>query len=196
MATTLPNSILTDEDCKLLDGAKLRFGSGSVAGGTDNGDISFAWDGTDFDILQTTANSSFKWGVDGAGIDQVWYGDTAGSNMTWDQSADSLILTDDTYLVFGDSSDAWIHFNATNLVITPAAAGGTVDVGDAADTTGNVVRVFDGGADKPGAIALVAAGGGATYYLWVDATGLVRVHNAYPTDEDADGTVVGAQTAP
>lgn len=54
--------------------------------------------------------------------------------------------------------------------------------------------------DTPGLLCLesVAGGGGTTptlYYLWVDSSGKLRVHNAIPTDQDADGTVVGAQTA-
>lgn len=69
----------------LPDSALLSFGDGD--------DITMRWDGTDFDVLQAAANSSIKWGVDGAGIDNVWYGDTASTNMTWDQSADSLIFT-------------------------------------------------------------------------------------------------------
>lgn len=63
-----------------------------VALGTGS-DIVATWDGTDLNITQATVNSSIKWGVDGAGIDQVWYGDTASNSMTWDQSADDLIFT-------------------------------------------------------------------------------------------------------
>jgi hypothetical protein len=86
-------SILASKHVKLKDSVKLYFGSGSNADDGDVGDISIAWDGTDLDVLQSTANSSIKWGVDGAGIDQVWYGDTASAQMMWDQSADSLILS-------------------------------------------------------------------------------------------------------
>ena len=35
-------------------------------------------------------------GIDGTGHDVIFYGDTAGSNMTWDQSDDALELTDST----------------------------------------------------------------------------------------------------
>lgn len=51
--------------------------------------------------------------------------------------------------------------------------------------------------DTPGLIALesIASGGTkTTYYLWVDGTGDLRIHNAYPTDQDADGTIVGTQS--
>lgn len=55
-------------------------------------DIAFSWDGTRFNVTQAAPNSEIRWGVDGAGIDQMWYGDTAGAYVTWDQSADSFIL--------------------------------------------------------------------------------------------------------
>lgn len=67
------------------DSVQLKFGDGQ--------DVTMAWDGTDFDVLQATPNSSIKWGIDGAGIDQVWYGDTASQSMTWDQSVDDLLFT-------------------------------------------------------------------------------------------------------
>lgn len=82
--TNSAERILLKKQTQLSDSVKAAFG--------DADDITMAWDGTDFDILQATANSSFKWGIDGAGIDQVWYGDTASANATWDQSADSLIF--------------------------------------------------------------------------------------------------------
>ena len=81
---------------RLPDNTKLCLG--------DSDDITVAWDNTDLDVLQATANSSIKWGVDGAGIDQVWYGDTASTNMTWDQSADALIFTGACDLQFTGST--------------------------------------------------------------------------------------------
>jgi hypothetical protein len=55
------------------------------------------------------------------------------------------------------------------------------------------VHIFDGGADDPGLLVFYDAGGTARY-VWVDTTGDLRVHNAAPTNEDNDGTVVGAQS--
>lgn len=69
----------------LGDSTALNFG--------DANDITMQWDGTRFVVGQATANSEIRWGADGAGIDQVWYGDTASESITWDQSADDLILT-------------------------------------------------------------------------------------------------------
>lgn len=77
--------------------------------GTGN-DIVLTWDGTDLDITQATPDSSIKWGVDGAGIDQVWYGDTPSTSMTWDQSADSLIFTGAARIRFtGTTGQPEIH---------------------------------------------------------------------------------------
>jgi len=72
----------------IADGVVMSLGTG--AGGA--GDIGFTWDGTKLVVSQLTANSAVEWGVDGAGLDQVWYMDTAGAKFTLDQSADSLIL--------------------------------------------------------------------------------------------------------
>ena len=32
------------------------------------------------------------------------------------------------------------------------------------------------------------------YYLWVDTSGKLRIHTAKPSNQDSDGTVVGAQS--
>lgn len=50
--------------------------------------------------------------------------------------------------------------------------------------------------NKPGMISLLTNNAGTvqTYYLWVDTSGVLRIDTAIPTDQDNDGTVVGAQT--
>lgn len=94
--------VLLKKQTRAADSVKLAFGDGD--------DITVAWDGTDLDVLQAAANSSIKWGVDGAGIDQVWYGDTASTSLTWDQSADSLIFTGAARVVFtGTTGQPEIH---------------------------------------------------------------------------------------
>lgn len=53
-------------------------------------------------------------------------------------------------------------------------------------------------ANKPSIMALDAVSDSnvrTTYYLWVDSDGKLRVHTGIPTDQDSDGTVVGAQAA-
>lgn len=135
-----------NETVKLNDSGYLCFGSG--ADGNDDAayDIRVAWDGTDLDVTQYTANSSIKWGIDGAGIDQVWYGDTASAYMMWDQSADDLILAggaglvlngsaglklgDDIKLAFGASDDVTLDWNASGgLDVLVVADNSLVTVG-------------------------------------------------------------------
>lgn len=72
-------------------GTLRAWDSATVAFGNDS-DIALSWDGTRLNVTQATADSEIRWGVDGAGIDQRWYGDTASTSLQWDQSADKLVL--------------------------------------------------------------------------------------------------------
>jgi hypothetical protein len=121
VTTNSSERVLLSKQTKLADSVKLSFG--------DADDITMAWDGTDFDILQAAANSSIKLGVSGAGIDVVMYGDTAGYNMTWDQSADSLIFEDNAKLVLGTGSDIVLAWDGTDLDVTQAAANSSIKWG-------------------------------------------------------------------
>ncbi len=125
VTTNSSERVVLKKQTKLADSVKLAFG--------DADDITLAWDGTDFDVLQATANSSIKWGVDGAGIDQVWYGDTASTDMTWDQSADSLIFTGQAYVEGNKmktvaNTDGSLTIDATHsgkMITTRGASGAT-----------------------------------------------------------------------
>lgn len=52
--------------------------------------------------------------------------------------------------------------------------------------------------EKPSILAMDAVadttGVRTTYYLWVDSTGDLRIHTSIPTNQDSDGTVVGAMS--
>uniref|UniRef100_A0A6M3XY94 Uncharacterized protein n=1 Tax=viral metagenome TaxID=1070528 RepID=A0A6M3XY94_9ZZZZ len=52
--------------------------------------------------------------------------------------------------------------------------------------------------EKPSILCLHATadstGVKTPYYLWVDSTGDLRIHTAIPTNQDSDGTVVGAMS--
>src|SRR3990167_1013284 len=106
MSTQEELSWITDEDCKLQDNAKLIFGDGANREAETVGDIYAAWDGSALAFTQAATDSAITWGVDGAGIDQTWYGDTASASMKWDQSVDDLIfagagnisMLDDTFI--------------------------------------------------------------------------------------------------
>lgn len=104
---------LTNATFDPQDGEFLTFGNAD--------DITIQWDGTDLLVAQATANSAIKWGVSGAGIDHVFYGDTAGRNMTWDQSADGLLFADSASLLIGTGSDIAISWDGTRLNVTQAA---------------------------------------------------------------------------
>src|SRR3990167_1334837 len=106
---------------RLGDNDKLEFG--------DAQDITMAWDGTDFDVLQATADSSIKWGVSGAGIDHVFYGDTATRDIPIDQSANSMIFNDNALLVLGTGSDVTFNWDGTSLKVTQATTNSQVVFG-------------------------------------------------------------------
>ena len=67
-----------------------------------------------------TFTGTLNIGSDGTGQDVIFYGDTAGSKMTWDQSADALILTDSTPIHIGDNADLKIHHDGSHSYIENA----------------------------------------------------------------------------
>lgn len=111
-ATTVSaNEVFTDNTI-------LYFGTGS--------DVGVKWDGTQLVVSQAAANSQVQWGASGAGIDHVFYGDTAGYNATWDQSADALLFDDNAKLAIGTGSDVVLSWDGTRLNVTQAAANSEV----------------------------------------------------------------------
>ena len=154
----------------LADSVPVRLGTGN--------DATLLFDGTDT-VLDTASGGVIDLQVNSTTVAQV--------------SGSGVDLADSVPVRLGTGNDATIQFDGTQLVISPLSAGGDVHVGDSSDTSGNQVHIFDGGADDPGLLVLYDAGGSA-HYLWVDTTGDLRVHTAAPTDEDADGTVVGSQS--
>jgi len=79
-------------DKLILDGADIRLQDNDILNFGDADDLFMAWDGTQFVINALGANSAIHIGVDGAGLDVKFFGDTASSYMLWDQSADKLII--------------------------------------------------------------------------------------------------------
>ncbi len=59
-------------------------------------------------------------GVDDTGKDVKFFGATSGSYFLWDESADSVLLTDSTPLKIGDSQDLTLYHDGTNSYITNA----------------------------------------------------------------------------
>ncbi|MBC8384885.1 MAG: hypothetical protein H8E57_05155 [Candidatus Cloacimonetes bacterium] len=96
--------IFDKADIKLGDTDFLKFGDLAA------GDVTMNWDGSNFEIesaaaasnlligadskvFNTTLKGTFTIGKDDTGHDVIFYGATAGSNLTWDESEDKLIIT-------------------------------------------------------------------------------------------------------
>ena len=76
-------------------------------------------------------------GVDDTGYDVKFFGATSGSYLLWDESADSLLLTDSTPLKIGDSQDLTLYHDGSNSYITNAV--GALKV--ATETSGIAVTI-------------------------------------------------------
>ena len=68
----------------------------------------------------STFSGAITVGVDDTGHDVKLFGATAGSFALWDESADSLLLTDSTPIKIGDSQDLTLYHDGTNSYITNA----------------------------------------------------------------------------
>ena len=93
------------------------------------------------------------YGVDGTGADVIFYGDTAGRNMKWDQSEDHLLFKDDTKLKLGTGGDLEIYHDGSHSRIKDAGTGHLVInatdfvVNNSGDTK-NMIIATDGGSVK------------------------------------------------
>ena len=76
-------------------------------------------------------------GVDDTGYDVKFFGATSGSYFLWDESADSLLLTDSTPLKIGDAQDLTLYHDGSNSYITNAV--GALKI--ATETSGIAVTI-------------------------------------------------------
>ena len=91
-------------------------------------------------------DSTVTVGADDQGYDVIFYGDTASSNMTWDTSADDLILNDSTLYIDQDDNVGSILINSeattaqTFYIDTPASTTGNAIIAHNCDslTTGSI----------------------------------------------------------
>ena len=83
------------------------------------------------------ASGNVDFGVDDTGIDVKFYGATTGSYLLWDESADSLLLTDSTPIKIGDSQDLTLYHDGSNSYITNAV--GALKI--ATETSGIAVTI-------------------------------------------------------
>ena len=115
-----------DQDTKII---------AETSAGADNDDLDFYTAGTQRMKIDETGVITV--GVDGTGYDVKLFGDTAGSFMMWDQSADALLLTDSSPIHIGDGADMKLYHDGTNSYITNAV--GALKV--ATETSGIAVTI-------------------------------------------------------
>lgn len=118
------------EDRLELDGADLNLQDSDVLQFGDAQDITVTWDGTQLVVGQAAADSAVHFGADDAGIDLKLFGDTAGSYLLWDQSADKLIIN-------AGSADLGTTCEADAYTVGGSAG---VDFGPAAPASLTVVK--------------------------------------------------------
>lgn len=112
------------------DYAQITFGTGSAGfGTTGSGDVQMVFDGTDFLIGASAADTPLKFGDTSAGFDITYYWETAGT-IVFDYDGDvvtfdggDLKLGDDDYLLLGDSAvagsdvDGTVRWDSTNTEV-------------------------------------------------------------------------------
>ena len=64
------------------------------------------------------SGGGMDYGVDGTGADVIFYGDTSGRDMKWDQSEDHLLFKDNTTLKLGTGGDLEINHDGNDSFIT------------------------------------------------------------------------------
>ena len=120
------NVTLTGE----LDAATLDISGNADIDGTTN------LDAVDIDGA-VQIDGTVTVGVDDTGLDVKFFGATSGSYALWDESADSLLLTDSTPLKIGDSQDLTLYHDGSNSYITNAT--GALEL--ATETSGIAITI-------------------------------------------------------
>ena len=151
-----------------VDGATLDISGDADIDGTTN------LDAVDIDGA-VQLDSTLTIGANDQGYDVILYGDTASANLTWDTSADDLILNGGAGLIVPDSqltlgSTAVTSTGAElNLLDGGTSVGGSITVGD---SDGFIVN--DGGTMKtiPATDVKTYAGGGGSIYTLKTETSL------------------------
>lgn len=130
----------------------------------DGNDIVLTWDGTRLNVTQATPNSEIRWGVDGAGIDQRLYGDTASQSWLWDQSADAVVMTSAVSITGQGSTVVPVIPIAAQQALSGAGAVNITSYYTAWTTTGANAGTLANGAQKGQLkkIQLIVDGGDGT----------------------------------
>ncbi len=103
------NVTLTGE----LDAATLDISGDADIDGTTN------LDAVDIDGA-VQIDGTVTVGVDDTGYDVKFFGATSGSYLLWDESADSVLITDSTPIKIGDSQDMTLYHDGSNSYLTNA----------------------------------------------------------------------------
>jgi len=102
-------------------------------------------------------------GVDEAGHDVIFYGDTAGYNMMWDTSSNRLEFTDNVKATFGNGVDLQIYHTGSHSNIKADGTGDLI-ITQATDDQDIILKCDDGS-------------GGTTAYLTLDGSaGHTKAH--------------------
>ncbi|MHA2247998.1 MAG: hypothetical protein ACXADY_23830, partial [Candidatus Hodarchaeales archaeon] len=112
-----------DFDLKMMDDDVISFG--------DALDITIQWDTTDLHIDAAAANSQITVGETNI-VDLLLNGNTAGADVHWDATADTLGLLDDAILGFGNTAaapDITIEWDQTRLNVDGANADTVIRIG-------------------------------------------------------------------
>jgi cytoskeletal protein CcmA (bactofilin family) len=120
----------TNLDVVDIDGAVDMATTLTLAGNADfNGDLDV--DGTtNLDAVDIDGavqiDGTVTVGVDDTGLDVKFFGATSGSYLLWDESADSLLLTDSTPIKLGDSQDLEIYHDGSNSYVKDTGTGSLI----------------------------------------------------------------------
>lgn len=177
------------------DDLVVEFGSGTIR--TD-----IKWHAGDNDatacvIFDASADGSIgavNFGVDDHGIDVIFYGATSSDALTWDQSADALIHSDQT------ASCSWT-MESGKLRLTPSADDGGLEIGSTAIRAD--IKWFAGDGDTNGYVLFDASGDNSVGQVnfGLDDHGVNVVFygatssDALTWDQSADALVHSDQTA-
>lgn len=171
-----------------LNGGATTGDNDTVAFGASD-DVTVTWDGTDLVWAQAAPNSVVKWGVDGAGFDHIFYGDTASTNMTWDQSANALILNGAAPLTFTGTTGQPSILLTDNLAdALSMGISGSTDL-LIFTTTNNAESVSPIGLRTRSSTAVAITG--ATTLTLADSGGIFTVSQAAAYDIDLPSPTTG-----
>ena len=163
------------------DDAAATFGTGSDVAVTFNA-TSLAW-------TQVAPSTAVLWGVDGAGFDHVFNMDTASTNVTIDQSADSVIFNGAARLVFtGTTGQSEIHLTDNLADALSVEISGSTDL-LTFTTTNNAECVSPIGLRTRQATAVAITG--ATTLTLADSGGIFTVGQGSAYDIDLPSPTTG-----